>query len=146
MRISTRAQYGMRLMYVLGLHYGQGPVFLKDIARSEEISEKYLSQIIIPLRVAGFVLSHRGAHGGYELAKPPKDVTMKDIVGILEGNFNLVESAQNQAHGAHMSLRVTQHLWGMLGGKIADTLEEVSLHDLLQKSKELDVKCINYTI
>ena len=41
MRISTRAQYGMRLMYVLGLHYGQGPVFLKDIARSEEISEKY---------------------------------------------------------------------------------------------------------
>ncbi|MGZ3648840.1 MAG: RrF2 family transcriptional regulator, partial [Syntrophales bacterium] len=63
MKLSTRARYGVRLMVVLALNYGKGLVFLKDIAKGENISEKYLSQIIIPLRGVGLVNSSRGAYG-----------------------------------------------------------------------------------
>ncbi len=80
MKLSTRARYGTRLMLKLALRYGKGPVFLKDIARAEEISEKYLSQIIIPLKGAGLVRAFRGAHGGYTLARAPDRIKLKDIV------------------------------------------------------------------
>jgi Rrf2 family protein len=90
MKISTRARYGTRLMVALGAHYGQRPVFLKEIAKAEEISEKYLSQIIMPLKAAGLVNSFRGAHGGYVLSRTPAQISLKDIVGALEGDFNLV--------------------------------------------------------
>ncbi|MGZ6292050.1 MAG: RrF2 family transcriptional regulator, partial [Syntrophales bacterium] len=63
MKLSTRARYGVRLMVALALNYGKGLVFLKDIAKGENISEKYLSQIIIPLRGVGLVNSSRGAYG-----------------------------------------------------------------------------------
>ena len=80
MKITTRSRYGVRLMLELAGNYGKGQVLLKDIARNEGISEKYLSLIIIPLRTAGLVQSTRGAHGGYSLAKPPGEITLKDIV------------------------------------------------------------------
>ena len=69
MKLSTRARYGVRLMLALAKNYGQGSVFLREVAKSEEISEKYLSQIIIPLRGTGLVSSSRGVHGGYTLSK-----------------------------------------------------------------------------
>ena len=81
MNISTRTRYGTRLMLELGLNYGKEPLLLREIAASQEISEKYLSQIIIPLKAAGLVNSFRGARGGYILAKPPKQITLNDIVG-----------------------------------------------------------------
>ncbi|MGD0280318.1 MAG: Rrf2 family transcriptional regulator, partial [Smithella sp.] len=77
MKLSTRARYGVRLMVALAVNYDKGPVFLKDVAKGENISEKYLSLIIIPLRRIGLVNSIRGAHGGYLLAKDPSQITMK---------------------------------------------------------------------
>jgi Rrf2 family cysteine metabolism transcriptional repressor len=70
MKLSTRARYGMRIMLTLAVHYGKGPMCLKDIAGAEEISEKYLSLLVIPLRHAGLIHSIRGAYGGYTLEKP----------------------------------------------------------------------------
>ena len=64
MKVSTRSRYGLRLMLELGLQHGRGPTLLKEISRSQEISEKYLSQIILPLKAAGLVKSFRGAKGG----------------------------------------------------------------------------------
>ena len=77
MKISARARYGVRLMMVLARNYGKGPIYLKDIAKEEEISEKYLGQIIIPLRGAGLVLSSRGSHGGYMLAREPSEINLE---------------------------------------------------------------------
>ena len=85
MRTSTRSRYGVRLMLELALSHGKGPIFLKDIARRQEISDKYLSQIIIPLKSAGLVSSHRGAHGGYVLQREPARITIREIVEVLEG-------------------------------------------------------------
>jgi len=72
-------------MVALALNYGQGSALLKDVARHEGISEKYLGQIIIPLKSAGLVVSQRGAHGGYSLARPPDAITVKDVVEAIEG-------------------------------------------------------------
>ena len=72
-------------MVALALNYGQGSALLKDIARREGISEKYLGQIIIPLKASGLVVSHRGAHGGYALARAPEGITVKDVVEAIEG-------------------------------------------------------------
>ena len=95
MKLSTRARYGVRLMVALAFNYGKGPVFLKDIAKGENISEKYLSLIIIPLRRVGLVNSIRGAYGGYILAKDPSQITMKEIVDVLEGDCSLVDCVKN---------------------------------------------------
>ncbi|MBI4845513.1 MAG: Rrf2 family transcriptional regulator [Candidatus Omnitrophica bacterium] len=135
MKISTRARYGSRLMIDLGIHYGEKPVFLKEIAKSQDISEKYLSQIILLLKSAGLVNSFRGAHGGYVLAKPPDKISMKDIVGVLEGGFNLVECVKDSSKCPRVSQCVTRDLWHILEESISDTLSGFTLDDMINKFK-----------
>jgi Rrf2 family cysteine metabolism transcriptional repressor len=86
MKLSTRGRYGVRMMLELALHYGEGPILLKDIAERQGISEKYLWQLINPLKTTGLVNSLRGAHGGYVLAKAPEAISLKAILQILEGS------------------------------------------------------------
>ncbi len=131
MRISTRVRYGVRLMLELALHNNQGPIFLKDIARKQDISEKYLSQIIIPLRTAGLVKSFRGAHGGYELQRPPEEITLRDVVEALDGEFTLVECLANPEACDRVGHCVTQQVWRRLGQVMAETLEKVTLKNLV---------------
>jgi Rrf2 family protein len=118
-------------MLNLGLNFGNGTVFLKDIAKAENISEKYLSQIIIPLKNAGFVSATRGAHGGYMLAKDPSNITMKEIFEILEGDLNFVECIKNSSVCKKSTLCTTRKLWTMLDNKLSETLEGVKLSDLI---------------
>ena len=87
MKISTRTRYGIRMMLALALNAGKEPLGLGCIAESEEISEKYLSQIIIPLRTAGLVTTVRGAHGGYNLSRAASEITLKEIVEAIEGKI-----------------------------------------------------------
>ena len=84
MRLSTKGRYGTRLMLDLALHYGEGLVFLKDIAKREEISVGYLEHLIPPLKSAGLIKSSRGAHGGYSLAKEPSEINLREIVQVFE--------------------------------------------------------------
>ena len=115
MKLSTRARYGVRLMLALARSYGQGSVYLKDVAKGEEISEKYLSQIIIPLRSAGLVNSTRGAHGGYMLSKPPAEITLKQIVDPLEGDC-LVDCVKNPSACPCVSTCANRDVRALLGG------------------------------
>ncbi len=146
MRLSTRAQYGTLLMLNLALKYGKGPILLKDIAQSEGISEKYLSQIIIPLKASGLVKSFRGPHGGYVLAKPGKFITMKDIVEVLEGTADLIGYDKNVSQANRSSVSVTRNLWNGLGEKISQTLAAVTLADLEKQCRELEENAITYSI
>ena len=136
MRLSTRSRYGTRLMLKLALNYTKGPVFLKNIAQEEEISEKYLSHLVIHLKASGLISSSRGAHGGYRLAKSPKLITVKDIVQALEGNLSTVECVKNPSVCKRVKSCVTRDVWETLDEKIADTLSSVTLYDLI-KSKKL---------
>jgi Rrf2 family protein len=95
MRISTRSRYGLRLLMELTRHDDGKPVFLNEIARNQDISEKYLSKLVIPLRGAGLVQSARGAHGGYVLGKKPELITLREIIDCLEGGLGLIDCADN---------------------------------------------------
>lgn len=129
MKISARARYGVRLMVVLARNYGRGPIYLKDIARDEGISEKYLSQIIIPLRGAGLVRSSRGVHGGYMLAREPSEINLREIVDILEGDC-LVRCIKDPSACSRVPTCASRDIWMLLSGKISETLGSVTLAEL----------------
>jgi len=123
-------------MIELALGHGQGLIQLKSIAESEEISEKYLEQIIIALRAAGLVKSVRGAKGGYFLSREPVDITVREIIEKLEGSLYPVDCGENSKNCPRSERCVTVDIWKMLGDKIYDTLEEISLASLVNKFKE----------
>lgn len=91
MKLSARGRYCTRLMLDLALRYGKGSVLLKDICNSQDVSLKYLSQLIIPLKIANLIGSSLGAHGGYFLARPPEKIKLSEIIIVVEGSINIVE-------------------------------------------------------
>ena len=135
MKLSTRGRYGARLMVDLGLHYGNGNIYFKDIAARQEISEKYLWQLIPPLKNAGLVHSERGAKGGYTLAKPPSQITMKDIVTAVEGDICITECVDDPSICHRAGSCVTKDLWTDLKESILKALESYTLADMVEKQK-----------
>jgi len=146
MKLTTRIRYAVRLMLFLAENWGKGPVFLKDIARDEEISEKYLSLIIIPLRAKDLVNSTRGAHGGYTLARSPGRITVEEIVEAIDGSSGLVDCIGNDAICPRANRCVTRDVWAILGDKISETLESITLEKLIQMKREKTQKNITYAI
>ena len=146
MKLSTRARYGVRLMVALALNYGKGPVFLKDIAKGESISEKYLSLIIIPLRRVGLVNSIRVAYGGYSLAKDPTQITMKEIVDVLEGDCSLVNCVKDPSTCPRVPICASHDVWAIIGGKISETLNSITLDMLVTMNREKAEKAMMHSI
>ena len=130
MRLSTRARYGMRLMLALAGNYGKGPMYLKDIGRAEEMSEKYLSLLMIPMKKAGLVHSIRGAYGGYCLAKTPSQINLGEIVEVLEGNC-IVDCVKDPAACPRISICTSHDIWAFLDEKISETLRSITLEQWL---------------
>ena len=115
MKISTRGRYALRMMIDLAQHYDQGFIALKDISKRQDISKKYLEQIISSLKKAGYVKSLRGAQGGYMLAREPETYTVGTILRLTEGSMKPVaclEDEPNQCSRAGEC--VTLRLWKML--------------------------------
>jgi len=158
LQLSTRGRYGLRLMVALAMHYGNGSSLLKDVARQEDISEKYLGQIIIPLKSAGLVVSHRGAHGGYSLARPPEDITVKDVVEAIEGTIAPVpcvdaaagasraECGENPSGCERATTCVATEVWARLRDDIIKSLSSFSLSALATRARELGQGVENYAI
>ncbi len=147
MKISTRSRYGIRLMLALALLYQKKPVLLGDIAKKEAISEKYLSQIIIPLKAKGLVNSFRGARGGYVLAKAPEEVSVREIVEILEGGLVLIDDLNGSENRHSLSLSITREIWEEITDGIVKSLDSISLKTLVERYREKNAKAaITYDI
>ncbi|KKR04429.1 MAG: Rrf2 family protein [Candidatus Uhrbacteria bacterium GW2011_GWF2_39_13] len=132
MKLSTRSRYGLRLMFELALHFGKGSVFLKDIAKKQDISEKYLSKLIIPLKAAKLVNSARGAHGGYTIAREPSLITVREIVEVLEGDISPVECVKNSGVCKRASTCPTRDIWCSLEREIFNVLENITLQNIVR--------------
>ncbi len=130
MRISKKSRYGVRMMLELALEYGNGYIFLKDIARKQEISEKYLSQIVLVLKSRGLVVSSRGAKGGHMLSRNPAEISVKDIVEALEGDPGIVDCVRNPSICSKHSGCASARLWENLERTVSDTLSSTTLADL----------------
>ena len=139
MRFSTRSEYGIRVMVRLGRSYGAGPVALGDLARQEDLPLPYLEQIAGHLRRAGLVTSRMGVKGGYALARRPETISMADIVRSLEGSLAPVTClAEGGGPGecTHADTPCSAHaFWERLQGTITDTLQSVTVADLMKEGQ-----------
>ena len=136
MKLSTRGRYGVRLMLDLALHYGEGPILLKDIAERQGISEKYLWQLINPLKTTGLVNSLRGAHGGYVLGKSPEAISIKAILQVLEGSLCLVDCVDNPALCERSLSCISRDIWGEASKNMQQTLEDTTLAAMVERQKD----------
>ena len=132
MKLSTRSLYGLRLLYHLAGNYNNGPLQLRTVAEREDISEKYLGQIVILLRSAGIINSVRGNQGGYLLAHKPSELSVLEVVETLEGEF--LERIEDDTPVTGSSQRATREIWRRLGDSMRQVLGSVSLADLVELS------------
>lgn len=131
----------MRAMLELALNSGKGPVPLRDLASRQEISAKYLEQLLIPLKGAGLVKSVRGARGGYMLARDPEHISLYDIVRSLEGPLAPVECVQDPQYCDRVGGCTVHLVWGEMGTMLVDFLSGMTLADMVVKQREKDRIC-----
>lgn len=147
MRLSTKGRYGARAMLDLALNFGEGPILLRDIARRQEVSEKYLEHSITALRKAGLVRSVRGARGGYVLAKSPSQIRLSEIMQVLEGSMAPAECVDDPHICQRAQLCVTRDIWAKIKEAIDDILESITLRDMVERqNRKRNSKTIVYNI
>ena len=135
MKLSTRGQYGTRALLDLALHQGGRPVQLKDIAQRQQISLRYLGHLITPLIGGGIVRSTRGARGGVSLARPPEEIRLNEVVGLLEGSITLVDCINNPKICTRSELCVARDIWDELKQAMDRFLESITLQNLIERQK-----------
>ena len=141
MKISTKGRYALRMMTDLALNHNGEMIRVKEVAQRQEISEKYLEQIIATLKRAGYVKSLRGAQGGYKLTKEPKDYTVGTILRLTEGNMSPVSCLEDEENQCDMADKcVTLALWEMLDEAIRGVIDHVTLQDLVDWEEERAAK------
>lgn len=135
MKLSTRGRYGTRVLLDLALRWGEGPVQLKDIARNQQVSVLYLGHLIRPLLVAGIVKSMRGARGGIWLVKPPQEIKISEVIGMLEGSTDPVGCVDDPNACPRTDSCVTRDIWAELKKAMDEVLESKTLQDLVERQK-----------
>lgn len=133
MTLSSRARYGVRAMFQLACHWGEGPVALRTVAEEQELSLAYLEQLVGVLRRCGLVESVRGRRGGYQLARAPEDISVGTIIRALEGPIFVAACADPDpdfdecGRGAFC---VSRLLWMKVHRKIQEAFDSTTLADL----------------
>ncbi len=144
MKISTKGRYALRLMLDLAIRDTGEPVRIRDIAARQEISEKYLEQIISILNKAGYVRSVRGPQGGYHLMKEPAQYTVGMILRLTEGSLAPVACLDGDINTCERQENcVTLRLWKMLNQAVSDVVDQVTLADLVEWHEQ---KSVDYII
>lgn len=130
MKLSTRAKYGIHAMLDLTVNQGMGPQPIKMIAERQGVPEQYLEQLIAVLRREGLVSSVRGAQGGYYLGRPPEEITMADLVRVLEGPIGLCDCLEDAQCCDKIEQCPTKRVWERLSQSIDEVLSGVTLADM----------------
>ena len=137
MKISTKGRYALRLMLDLAIHNTGEPVRIKDIAARQEISDKYLEQIISSLNKAGYVKSIRGPQGGYRLTSAPGDYTVLSILEVTEGPLAPVACMDQTPNAcARCASCLTLPVWQGLDRVMRDYLGSITLSSILERAKD----------
>ena len=138
MKISTKGRYALRLMLDIALNDAKTPVRIKDIAERQQISDKYLEQIVSSLNKAGFVKSLRGPQGGYRLTKKPEEYTVGMILRLIEGSLAPVACLDDDINNSTRADRCpTLILWEKLYDAISEVVDNITLADLISWQKNM---------
>ena len=136
MKISTKGRYAIRLMIDIAEHSSNGNVSIKEVANRQNISLKYLEQLVNMLSKAGFLRSQRGLQGGYKLARSPKDYTVGDILRITEGKMAPVSCLEDEVNQCpRVSTCSTIRFWSGLYKVINDYLDSTTIADLVMEDE-----------
>ena len=136
MKLSTRTRYGMRAVIELAQHEEKRPLQLKAIAERQDISVKYLEQLMSMLRSSGLLRSIRGAKGGYILARPPEQINLSEIFRCLEGPVTTAECTENSDYCERSADCVAREVWIEVEGAIQKILRSITLADLVKRAKK----------
>lgn len=137
MKISSRGEYGVRAMVALAHHYGSGPVSITAVAKESSVPPAYLEQLIGPLRRAGLVESKRGAHGGYQLSRPPAAIRIGDVYRVMEGPVAPMDCVSEDPADQTCPLIdgcETRPVWIKVRDSITEALDSTTLEDLISGS------------
>ena len=140
MRLTTKSRYGTRLMLDLALNAQNKPVRLSEISNRQGISLKYLEKLISKLKKTGFVKSMRGPYGGYMLAKPMKDISVGDIVRVLEGSDAITDCTESEdvcGTCTRAGECLTQYIWAETGKAMFEKLDSFKIDKLINKSEKI---------
>ncbi len=139
MRVSSRTDYGVRALYELALHFGEGPIQSREIAARQNVPEAYLHQVLSALSRGGLVKSTRGPSGGHALARPPAEITLYDAMDVLDGID--MKSHPHRSHDDHP----VHVVWHEALHRTVGFLKSITLEDLVLRSKGA-VPASNYVI
>ncbi len=133
MKLSTRSTYGMRALVELGLSVGHGPVSASLIAKQQDLSVAYLEQLLHRLKLQGIVSSVRGPKGGYRLVKEPEQISIGEIVRVLDGDAPAPNGKGKNGH--RHAQRIAHAVYRCVHERLTNSLEEVTLEDLCEDAR-----------
>ncbi|MDR1493912.1 MAG: Rrf2 family transcriptional regulator [Planctomycetaceae bacterium] len=147
MKISTKGRYGLRILLDIAIYGTENkPRTIREVAINQEISEKYISRLIIELRKSGLVASVRGAAGGFKLGKSPEDVTILEIFEVMEGPINLVDCVNSDLACNRTKGCVPRVLWSTINQSVREIFARYTLKDLIDIHKANNFVEIEYCI
>lgn len=132
MKLSTRCRYGIHAMFDLAQNVGNGPQAIREISARQLVPEQYLEQIIGALRREGFVTSVRGAQGGYMLARPPDEISIGELLRLLEGPVLMADCILDEAACPRSGKCPSRQVWERLTGCINQMVDSITLGDMLR--------------
>lgn len=142
MKISTKGRYGMRALIDLAINVEHENVTIKTISERQSISERYLEQIFSLLRKGGIIVGKKGAQGGYSLVKKKEELTVCEILRILEGENILIDINANEEN--EIENFVNNNLWCNINKMISDYFESITLADLVEQYNNSQENLIYY--
>lgn len=138
MKLSTKGRYGVKAMVELAIHYGEeDPVSIKSISERQNVSECYLEQLFSPLRKSELIKSIRGAQGGYVLSRPPEEITVADIMEVLEGPIEISNCVDDESCD-NIDSCATRLLWVRIKQSIDGVMKTTTLKDIVDDYKSMN--------
>jgi Rrf2 family protein len=137
MRLSTKGEYASRAMLELSLHYGGKPLHIRDISRAQDIPQRFLEQILLQLKRAGYLRSRKGPEGGYYLSRPPSKINVAEVIRVMDGPLAPIDCVSVTAHEvcpheAHCGLK---GLWKEVRDAVAEITEKATFGELAERTR-----------
>ena len=137
MRLSTKGEYASRAMLELSLHYEQKPLHIRDISRAQDIPQRFLEQILLQLKRAGYLRSRKGPDGGYHLSRPPTEINVAEVIRVMDGPLAPIDCVSVTAHEVcpHEATCGLKSLWKEVRDAVAQITEKATFGELAEKTK-----------
>lgn len=139
MRFSTKGRYGLRAMLDLALNSQGEQVSLNNIAKRQDVSESYMEHVFSALRKAGLVKSIKGPQGGYVLGQSPSNITVGDILRVLEGNLSVVDDRKYEEDSiSEFEYCLKVNVWDKINASVNNLVDSITLEDLAKEHRKLN--------